>query len=142
MRTSILTVIVISLLTVFWIETAGALHNLFKEMDKNQDGVIERGEFYEDIKKDTFNKTDTNKDEAISPEEWNTMEGIENKQEVFRSVDKNADKRISFPEFSNYADKYSNIIEAFMVMDKNKDGALAPDEVSVRPLFRWIIIRY
>jgi Ca2+-binding EF-hand superfamily protein len=114
-------------------------------MDVNRDGKVSLEEFAHDMEKSAFDRLDKNKDRFITPIEWSGVDLIEEKekaQEVFKAIDKKASKRISYPDFSNYADKYSNIEEAFMVLDKNKDGILSPDEVTVRPLFRLITIRY
>ena len=124
---------------------SGAMHDLFKNMDADNDGKVSRQEFSRYMAKDSFDILDLNKDGILTPEEWKKMNFLaesDKKQEVFRHVDKNANKRITFPEFSNYAERYSNIEEAFMTMDKNKDGSLSPDEVTLRPLFRLITIRY
>ncbi|RJQ19386.1 MAG: hypothetical protein C4560_06180 [Nitrospiraceae bacterium] len=141
---SAIKIIVFVVLSVFWVSTSMALHELFKKMDSNRDGQIDRGEFAGDMKRDAFNKLDSDKDEHVSQDEWGNGNFIEAGKgaEVFKSVDKNADKRISFIEFSDYSEKYSNIEEAFMTSDKNRDGALAPDEITLRPLFRFITIRY
>lgn len=132
-------------LVLSWAAISPAMHDLFKGMDENNDGFVSREEFTRDIAKNAFDELDTDKDGYVTPEEWNVMHFIEesdNKQEVFQAIDRESTKRISFPEFKDYADKYSNIEEAFMTMDKNKDGGLSPDEVTLRPLFRLITIRY
>jgi len=122
-----------------------ATHNLFNEMDKNQDGKVSLDEFSQNMAKSAFDSLDKNKDGFITPTEWSGIDLLEEKEkapEIFRAIDKQARKRITYPDFSNYAQKYSNIEEAFMVLDKNKDGILSPDEVTVRPLFRLFTVRY
>jgi len=114
-------------------------------MDVNRDGKVSLEEFTANMERNAFDNLDKNKDGFITPEEWSGADFIEEKEkerEIYKAIDKNAKKRISFPEFSNYADKYSNIEEAFMIQDKNKDGGLSPDEITLRPLFRLITIRY
>ncbi|MBI5098731.1 MAG: EF-hand domain-containing protein [Nitrospirae bacterium] len=145
MKSMILKIFLIGSLIVLWVNLTGAVHNLFNEMDVNRDGKVSLEEFTHDMEKNAFYKLDKNKDGFITPEEWSRADFIEEKEkahEVFKAIDRNANKRISFPNFSSYADKYSNIEEAFMILDKNKDGVLSPDEVTVRPLFRLITIRY
>ena len=145
MKSTSLTLLLIGSLIVFWANLTGAIHNLFNEMDVNRDGKVSLEEFTHDMEKNAFDNLDKNKDGFITPEEWSRVDFVEEKEkahEVFKAIDKNANKRISYPNFSNYAEKYSNIEEAFMVLDKNKDGSLSPDEVTVRPLFRLITIRY
>lgn len=145
MKSVILKIFIIGSLIVLWINLTGAAHNLFNEMDADQDSKVSLEEFTHDMERNAFDKLDKNKDEFITPGEWTGLDFIaesEKEQEVFKAIDKNANKRISFPDFSNYAAKYSNIEEAFMVLDKNKDGSLSPDEISLRPLFRLITIRY
>jgi len=121
------------------------MHDLFNEMDLNQDGKVSLEEFSHDMENSAFNRLDKNKDGFITPKEWSAVDLIEEKekaQEVFQAIDKKANKRITYPDFKNYADKYSNLEEAFMILDKNKDGSLSPDEVTLRPLFRLITIHY
>lgn len=145
MKFTILILFSICFQIVFGITLTGAAHNLFNEMDINRDGKVSLDEFAHDMGKNAFDRLDKNKDGFITPTEWSGVDLIEEKekvQEVFKAIDKNASKRISYPDFSNYADKYSNIEEAFMILDKNKDGSLSPDEVTVRPLFRLFTIRY
>jgi hypothetical protein len=145
MRSAILILSTIFLQMVLLVHDASAMHNLFQEMDVNQDGKVSLEEFAHDMSKSAFDTLDKNKDGFITPLEWSGVDLLEEKEkapEVFKAIDKKAHKRITYPDFSDYAQKYSNIEEAFMVMDKNKDGILSPDEVTVRPLFRLFTIRY
>ena len=130
---------------VLLVNYTSAMHDLFNEMDLNQDGKVSLEEFAHDMEKSAFDRLDKNKDGFITPIEWSGTDLIEEKekaQEVFQAIDKKANKRISYPDFTNYADKYSNLEEAFMILDKNKDGSLSPDEITLRPLFRLITIHY
>jgi Ca2+-binding EF-hand superfamily protein len=145
MNRAILKLFILGSLVLFCAGTAGAVHDLFNKMDENNDRKVTREEFTRDMEKDAFDRLDVNKDGILTPEEWEKTDFIsesDRQQEVFRHVDRDANKRISFPEFSDYAYKYSNIEEAFMIMDKDRDGSLSPDEVTLRPLFRLITIRY
>lgn len=121
------------------------LHDLFKELDRNKDGKIDRSEFSEDMKKDAFNKLDKDQNRELSPEEWEGSAGMEEQdkhRELFTRIDKDKNKRISFFEFSDYADNYSNIEKAFIGLDKDGSNSLSPDEITMRPLFKWITIRW
>ncbi|MBI5739765.1 MAG: EF-hand domain-containing protein [Nitrospirae bacterium] len=125
--------------------TGGAAHDFFRQMDADSNESVSHEEFERDMGKDAFDRLDRNKDGILSPDEWDTVDYFaehEGTQEVFRYIDRDADKRISFPEFTDYIHKYSNIEEAFMITDKNRDGRLSPDEVTARPLFRLIKIRF
>jgi len=130
---------------VLLVNYTSAMHDLFNEIDVNQDGKVSLEEFVHDMEKSAFDRLDKNKDGFITPIEWSGADLIEEKekaQEVFQAIDKKTNKRISYPDFTNYADKYSNLEEAFMILDKNKDGSLSPDEITLRPLFRLITIHY
>lgn len=145
MRSATLILSAVFLLMILSVHDTGATHNLFDEMDINHDGKVSLDEFSNNMAKSAFDRLDKNKDGFITPSEWsgeNLLDEKEKAPEVFRAIDKQARKRFTYPDFSNYAEKYSNIEEAFMVMDKNKDGILSPDEVTVRPLFRLFTIRY
>ncbi len=122
-----------------------AVHELFKHVDENADGKINKQEFSDDMKKHAFEKLDENNNEAITESEWVHIEGVvETKmhQELFKKIDKDKDNRISFFEFSDYADGNANLEEAFMGLDRNGNNNLSPDELTVRPLFKMITIRF
>jgi Ca2+-binding EF-hand superfamily protein len=124
---------------------SSALHDLFKSLDKNRDGRIDRNEFSEDMKKEAFSKLDKDKNGEISYEEWKRLYGLEEPDrhgEMFKRMDKDKNKGITFFEFSDYADRYSNIDEAFMGLDKNGNNSIEPDEMTMRPLFKWITVRF
>jgi Ca2+-binding EF-hand superfamily protein len=70
------------------------------------------------------------------------VEELDKHSEMFQRIDKDKNKGITFLEFSDYADRYSNIDEAFMGLDKNGNNSIEPDEMNVRPLFKWITIRF
>ena len=145
MKATILILCLACFQIVLLVTYTSAMHDLFNEMDLNQDGKVSLEEFSHDMENSAFNRLDKNKDGFITPKEWSAVDLIEEKekaQEVFQAIDKKANKRISYPDFKNYADKYSNLEEAFMILDKNKDGSLSPDEVTLRPLFRLITIHY
>lgn len=133
---------------VFFILTASesqALHDLFKSLDLNEDGKVDRDEFSEDMKENAFHRLDTNHDNEISEEEWNSVANIpeiQKHREMFRQIDRDSDRRIKFFEFSDYAERHANIEEAFTGLDKDGSNSLSPDEISVRPLFKMITIHF
>ena len=80
---------------------------------------------------------------GISLSEWDSIDHLKGNDEdkkVFESIDKNHKKRITFPEFSSYSDTNSNIDDDFNMLDKEKNGSLSRDEISIPPLFMIINI--
>ncbi len=133
------------ILTGFSVSNGHALHELFRSIDENADGKINQEEFSEDMKEHVFDELDNNNNKAISKAEWMSIEGVsetEKHEELFQRIDKDKDKRITFFEFSDYADKHSNLEEAFIGLDKDGSNNLSPDEITVRPLFKMITIKF
>jgi Ca2+-binding EF-hand superfamily protein len=133
------------LIAVFALPDSYAVHELFKSIDKNRDGKVTLREFREDMKEHAFERLDEDDDQMIGKEEWKSLNNISDREKhvnLFEQVDKNKDRRINFFEFSNYADEKSNIYEAFMGLDKDGSNNLSPDEITVRPLFKMITIRF
>lgn len=132
-------------ITVLPAHEVSAFDKLFRSIDENADGKIEKEEFSEDMKQSTFDKLDGDNDRSISDIEWADIDVVSDREKqraLFKKIDKDSDRRITFLEFSDYADEHSNIERAFMTLDKDKDGALSPDEISVRPLLRMITIKF
>jgi Ca2+-binding EF-hand superfamily protein len=124
---------------------AMALHEYFRSIDVDTDGKVTIKEFSDDMKHHAFEDMDTDKNKSISAEEWKRIQSERDKgkhMKIFESMDKNNDRGISFFEFSNYAERNSNIQEAFMGLDKDRNNSLSPDELNVRPLLKWITIRF
>lgn len=133
------------LILMFALTDSHAVHELFKSIDENADGKISEKEFTEDMKEHVFQKMDTDDDNVIEKEEWKGVKNISDREKhvaMFERIDKNKDRRISFFEFSDYADQESNLQEAFMGLDKDNNNALSPDEITVRPGFRMITIKF
>jgi Ca2+-binding EF-hand superfamily protein len=125
--------------------TGWALHPIFEKADTNKDGKVVREELERYMKEDAYEKLDTDKDNVISGAEWNKADDvleIKEYKETFKVIDKNKNWKISYPEFSNYLDKYSNIDDAFMILDKNGDNILASEEIDYVPSFRLITIHF
>lgn len=133
------------IISVLFVSKSYAVHELFKSIDENRDGKINQEEFSKEMKDNVFNKLDNNNNKAISEAEWMSIEGVletEKHGELFRRIDKDKDKRITFFEFSNYADKHSNLEEAFIRLDKDENNSLSPDEITARPLFKMLTIKF
>jgi Ca2+-binding EF-hand superfamily protein len=122
-----------------------ALHELFRSLDMDKDGRVDRNEFSEDMKRNAFKKLDVDDNREITSSEWVSLDNVDEldkHSELFKRLDKDKDRRITFFEFSDYADKHSNIEEAFIGLDRDRNNSLAPDEITVRPLFRMITIYF
>jgi Ca2+-binding EF-hand superfamily protein len=118
---------------------------MFENVDTNKDGRIDREEFSQDMKEDAFDKLDSDGDKEITELEWIGLDNITVRKKhnsLFKTIDIDKDRKITFFEFSSYADKHSNLEEAFIGLDRNKDNLLAPDEITSRPLFRMITIYF
>ncbi len=125
--------------------TGWALHPIFEKADTNKDGKVDRVELERYMKEDAYKKLDRDGDNIISGAEWNRADDvleIEEYKESFKSIDRDKNWKISYPEFSNYLDKYSNLQDAFMALDKNGDNAIASEEIDYVPRFRLITIHF
>lgn len=124
---------------------AVALHELFKSIDVDTDGKVSVKEFSDDMKRNAFEQMDADRDKTISAEEWERAAGMESSKkrfELFESMDRDHDRGINFLEFSDYAERHSNIEEAFMGLDKDRNNSLSPDELTIRPIFKLITFRF
>ena len=124
-----------------------ALHSLFQEMDQNENKMIDNREFTRNMIKHVFNRLDGNDNNIISRSEWDIIEGVKDNvlhNDLYKGMDIDNDSLISYDEFSAYAEKHSNIKEAFLSLDKNRDGVLISDElpVPVRPPFKMVTIQF
>jgi Ca2+-binding EF-hand superfamily protein len=134
-----------SLFILLTASAALAMHPVFEKADKDGDGTVSREELKQYMKENAFEKLDQDQDKTITQSEWDRADDVIEAEEykgVFDALDRDRNFKISLPEFSNYLEKYSNIDEAFMILDKNRDGSLAPDEVSSMPKFRLITIHF
>lgn len=141
--------IIVSFLVIAFVFFAAieskALRNLFEDMDLNKDGRVDRSEFSEDMKIKAFEKLDVDRNKEITEGEWVSPETIldqDKHSELFKRIDKDKSRRITFFEFSDYAEEDSNIEDAFIGLDKDMNNSLAPDEITVRPVFRMITIYF
>lgn len=142
---ALFTLIFITGMLISYAPECMAVHSLFENLDKNKDGRIEESEYSSDTKEKVFNKLDSDSDSIITDIEWDRYDGISDKEEhkkLFRKVDKNKDRAISFLEFSDYAESNSNIKRSFMGLDSDGSNALSPDEITLRPFFKMITIKF
>jgi len=102
----------------------------FEEMDRNDDGVIQRQEWYGTTR--AFESYDWNDDGRLSGEEvraavWGIDESndvdIDERAQVFDDLDTNGNNRIERREWNDSAD-------AFEWLDRNEDGYLSRSEVA------------
>lgn len=114
----------------------------FQGADTNNDGRVSKAEFDRQVKKDTFERLDKNKDRAVSPEEWKAYDTSPSAGKHFEAMDENRDGRISFPEFSDAADWKTGLNDSFTTLDRDRDGNLAPDEVTGRPMFQIFSVNF
>ncbi len=91
---------------------------VFAETDTNGDGEIDLAEFHARLV-EIFYRTDTDKDGALSPEEYNRLPF----SGEFKDADTNGDGRISLHEFIAIR------FRQFEGADTNHDAALSLDEV-------------
>lgn len=145
MNSIVIKTIAVAGILLFFSASGWAMHPVFERADTNKDGKVDREELEEYMKENAFEKLDTDSDKKISEAEWSRADDvleIEEYKDSFRRMDRDKNWKISYPEFSNYLEKYSNIEDAFMVMDKNKDNSLAPEEIDYVPSFRWFTIHF
>ncbi|KPK01337.1 MAG: hypothetical protein AMK71_05960 [Nitrospira bacterium SG8_35_4] len=122
-----------------------AVHDLFKSIDKNQDGKVDREEFSEDMKKDAYARLDKDANTSVTYEEWNNSPYITEKEKqtrLFQRFDRDQDRIITFAEFSDYMTRDSNLEEVFIGLDQDGNNFLTPDEITVRPHIRILTIRF
>ncbi len=127
------------------IGTGLAMHPIFVQADTNKDGKVDHEELEKYMKEDAFKKLDRDGDNTISATEWKRADDVLDTKaykERFKTLDRSKNRKISYPEFSKYLDKYSNIDEAFMGLDKNKDNILGSEEIDHAPSFRLITIPF
>ncbi len=86
--------------------------------DRNGDGSIDQGEFY-DRMVELFYFADRNRDRALAPAE---ADGVT--AEAFRDADRNDDGQLSLSEFTG-----ARVID-FNQADSNRDGLLSRDEAA------------
>ena len=114
----------------------------FKKVDADSDGKIAHHELSKGMKQISFEQMDKNNDHVIDWDEWMSQNDSTEAKTNFAAIDKNRDKKISFPEFSNSAETSVNFNEMFSTLDKDNDGGITPDEFSTRPTFTILSIRF
>lgn len=146
-RDSVKLIIVLSVAVVLMcLSPSGeAMHSLFQTFDRNEDGKIDRKEFSTEMTTYVFSKLDYNQSTAVTRTEWDMIDNVEDNtkhNELFIAMDRNNDRIITFSEFSSYTEKHSNIKDTFVTLDKDSDGFLMPSEISTRPGFRMVTLRF
>ena len=137
--------ITITIILFLLIGTGLARHPIFEQADTNKDGKVDHEELEQYMKEDSFRKLDRDGDNIISATEWKRADEVLDTKaykDTFNTIDRSKNRKISYPEFSNYLDKYTNIDDAFMGLDKNKDNILGSEEIDHAPSFRLITIPF
>ena len=145
MNSIIMKTLTVAIILFFLSGIGWAMHPIFEKADTNKDSKIDREELEKYMKEDAFEKLDTDRDKKISSEEWSKSDnvlGIDEYKGTFKRMDRDKNWKISYPEFSDYLDKYSNIEDSFMIMDKNEDSSLTPEEIDYVPSFKLITIQF
>ncbi|MDD5678626.1 MAG: hypothetical protein PHW60_11670 [Kiritimatiellae bacterium] len=114
----------------------------FQSADTNADGRVSQAEFDEHVKKSNFENLDANNDGVITLAEWKAVDHSAAAARNFAAMDKNHNGRINYPEFSDMADKNSNLNNSFKSLDRDMDSKLAPDELTRHPMFRLLSVDF
>lgn len=110
------------------------LDGIFKDFDKNQDGVLQRDELPEDLR-GSFERLDTNKDGKISREELTN--GIAHLQPRRRASDM-VFVLIEMSDFDKESEaEVRRAYEILRRIDTNRDGTLDADELKAGR--EWIV---
>ena len=105
----------------------------FAGIDKNSDGKIVREEYIDGMKRTTFEKIDKNTDKVITWDEWSHFDKSPEARDHFNSMDKDNDSNITFGEFSDAMDNYSDCDDVFTSIDHDGNGAIGAGEYKGRP---------
>jgi Ca2+-binding EF-hand superfamily protein len=115
----------------------------FIASDSNGDGKVTLEEFYADIARRDFQKTDRNSDGVISHEEWQRRSEAPGATAQFETMDENKDKRVTFLEFLSVVKNRSNAGQVFSTQDRNRDGVItSQDEPMDRKSLHAITFRF
>ena len=115
---------------------------VFRSADTNNDGRVSQAEFVRHAQTSTFERLDQDKDGMITLEEWKAVDLSPEAQKHFDAMDKDRNRRISYPEFSDTAHWKNALNDSFTLLDRDRDSHLAPDELTGRPMFRLLSVDF
>jgi hypothetical protein len=115
---------------------------VFHAADTNRSGRITLDEFKRHAKQEFFRNIDRDNDKKIDRREWQAAFPAPRTDDHFESADADRDAALSFLEFSRKIDERYDYGEVFNALDRNRDGSLAPDEFNARPAFNILSIRF
>ncbi|KAG8132719.1 putative Calcium-binding mitochondrial carrier protein [Naja naja] len=93
-------------------ESKSRYENLFKKLDRNQDGRVDIAELQSGLK------------------ELGIPLGDDAEKKIFRAGDTNQDERLDFEEFTSYLKDHEKKMKlAFKSLDKNNDGVIEASEI-------------
>lgn len=100
----------------------------FRQADVNHDRKLDKQEFTDGVANLIVEKFDTNKDGAVTIEEWRAVEGTED-DKGFKQRDPDHDGRVTLAEARQMAAHGQRFGELFEEIDANQDGVIEWSEV-------------
>lgn len=104
----------------------------FDQIDHDGNGAISEAEFSTHIVHESFGLFDTNRDRAVTTDEWRAKETEAGAVALFETLDLNADGQLVFEEFDSSDRKRDALGRVFHTLDRNGDGLLEWTEVRGR----------
>ena len=100
-------------------------------MDKNKDGSVDSGEFYEHVKTYSFRRLDATGDGKVSKAEWLAVETGPEAEALFGRWDKNGDCNLTLKEFKDTPKAKATLGNLFKTLDVDGNGTLSAKELEV-----------